>query len=431
MTILKPASQFILITLLTSLLFVAGCRSPEKEVEPIVSVQAVKVEGTTLTENITAEAVLFPVQQAAITPKISSPVSKLYVQRGDRVKQGQLLATLENADITAAVTENHGGLEQAQAAYTTSTRAGIPEELRKAELDRQQTRENLDAQTKLIESRKSLFEQGALPRKDLDAAQVAYVQAKSQFELADQHLASLNAVGHKASLQSATAQLAQARGKFEGARAQLKYTEIRSPINGIVTDRPSFAGEMVSTGAPLVTVMDISFIIGKAHISQTQASRLKVGDEAEIQTAGLDEPVAAKVTLISPALDSNSTTVEVWVKANNKDRFLRPGSSAKVEIKTQHAENVLAVPQTAVVKDETGKTIVLVVEGDVAHEREVKLGIVDLHAGMVQVTSGLKSGNLVITNQAYGLPDKTKVKLQEASAELKKDKSAAGKEEKD
>ncbi|MCU1286742.1 MAG: secretion protein HlyD [Acidobacteriales bacterium] len=409
-----------------------GCSKAEKEVEPLVTVQIAKVETKALTETVTADAVLFPLQQAAITPKIAAPLSKIYVQRGDRVKEGQLLATLENADIAASVTENRGGFEQAQASFETSTKAGIPEELQKAELDRQQARENLDAQTKLAESRKSLFEQGALPRKDLDTAQVSYIQAKAQFEIADRHLASLNAVGQKASVQSANAQLAQARGKFEGAQAQLKYTEIRSPINGVVTDRPNFAGEMAPAGVALITVMDLSSIIGKAHISQAQAARLKIGDLAEIQVQGVDKPVPAKVSLISPALDLNSTTVEVWVRADNKGQRLRPGSAAKIEMQSQHEENALVIPQNSVLKDETGKTTVLVVDKETVHQREVRVGIQDSEAGLVQISSGLQAGEIVVTNQAYGLPDKTKVKIQEAeSANAGKEKASEKKEEKD
>jgi HlyD family secretion protein len=153
-------------------------------------------------------------------------------------------------------------------------------------------------------------------------------------------------------------------------------------------------------------------VIAKAHISQEQAMRLKINDEAEINAAGSEQPVAGKVTLISPALDPNSTTVEVWVTAPNKTQQLRPGSAVKVEIKTKQVQQALAIPHNAIVQSESGKPAVLVVEGDVANLREIQTGIKDDEAGMVQVVSGLKAGELIVTDQAYGLPDKTKVKVQ-------------------
>ncbi|MCU1286081.1 MAG: secretion protein HlyD [Acidobacteriales bacterium] len=408
----KQKQSVISLGLLSLAVSISGCKKTEAEPQPVVNVQVAKVEAKSLTQTISADAVLFPIRQAAIVSKLAAPIKKLYVQRGDRVHAGQLLATLENADIAASVVENRGGYEQAQAAHVTATEQGIPEETQKAQLDLQQAKENLDAQTKLVESRQSLFEQGALPRKDLDAARVSFTQAKAQYEITDRHLQSLLAVGHTASVKSANAQLAQAKGKFEGAEAQLSFTEIHSPIDGFVTERPNYSGEMPPAGSSSITVMDTSSIIAKAHISQVQAMQLKVNDPAEIVVTGA-EATSGKVTLISPALDPNSTTVEIWVTAPNKTQQLRPGSAAKVEIKTKQVQQALAVPLNAVVVAD-GKSTVLVVEGDAAHAREIQTGITDSAAGLVQVVSGLKAGDVVVTNQAYGLPDKTKVKVEAA-----------------
>jgi HlyD family secretion protein len=408
----------------------AGCSKKEKEVEPLVAVQVAKAQPTTLVETINADAVLFAVRQAAITPKFNAPVRKFYVQRGDKVKEGQLLATLENRDLAASMTESRGGYEQAQAGYTTATKAGIPEEVQKAELDVQQAKQNLDAQTKLVESRKSLFDQGALPRKDYDAAQVSYIQAKGQYEIAAKHLASVQGVNRQQETKSAEAQLMQARGKFEGAQAQYGYSEIRSPIAGVVTDRPNYIGEVPAAGAPLITVMDTSSVIAKAHISQQYAAQLKLGDAAQIEATGVEAPVPGKVTQISPALDPNSTTVEIWVTAKNPEGQLRPGSSAKISIETHRAANALAVPQSAVIEAEDGKQTVAVVNDGVAQLRPVETGIHDAKAGLVQITSGLKPGEVVVTTAAYGLPDKTKVKIQSAPASQPENSSTNGKGDK-
>ncbi len=399
------------LSLLAIALACAGCSKKEKEVEPVVSVQIAKVQATSLTETVTADAVLFAVRQAAITSKVSAPVRKFYVQRGDKVKEGQLLATLENRDLAASMTENRGGFEQAQAGYTTATKAGIPEEVQKAELDVQQAKQNLDAQTKLMESRKSLFEQGAIPRKDFDQAQVTYIQAKGQYEIAAKHLASVQGVNRQQETKTAEAQLMQARGKFEGAQAQFAYSEIRSPIAGVVTERPGYVGEIPAAGVALITVMDTSSVIAKAHISQVYAVQLKVGNAAQIEATGIEAPMTGKVTQISPALDPNSTTVEIWVTAKNPEGQLRPGSSAKISIQTRQVKDALAVPQNALLQSEDGKQTVAVVKDGVAQLRPVETGVRDSASGLVQVTSGLKAGEVVVTNAAYGLPDKTKVKV--------------------
>jgi multidrug resistance efflux pump len=87
-----------------------------------------------------------------------------------------------------------------------------------------------------------------------------------------------------------------------GAQAQLSYSQIRSPIDGVVTDRPLYPGELASANQPLLTVMNTSHLIAKAHVSQVQAVALKTGNSASIQIAGEEDPIPAKLTLVSPAL---------------------------------------------------------------------------------------------------------------------------------
>jgi HlyD family secretion protein len=402
---------------LAFLLAMTGCKDTddEKEPKPLVSVQVAEVKPIDLTQTITVDAVLWPINQAAITPKISAPVAEFHVQRGAHVKKGQLLATLENRDLAASVTENKGGFEQAEATYATSTKASIPEDVQKAQLDVQQSKENLDAQTKVIESRQQLFDQGAMPRKDLDTAKVAYIQAKAAYEQAAKHLQSVQNVSEAQAVKTAQGQLTQAKGKYEGAAAQLAYSEVRSPIDGVVTERPAFAGEMTAAGAPLITVMDTSAIIAKAHVSQDVAAQLKMGDAASIAVNGA-EPVPAKISQISPALDPNSTTVEIWATTGKegmgKNQQLRPGSAAKLSIATAQAKGALAVPANALVKTDEGKnTVALAGADNLAHIQEVQIGIADDKQKMVQITSGLKAGDKVISNAAYALPDKTKIKI--------------------
>jgi len=373
-----------------------------------------------LQQAVTAEAVLFPKNEAAITPKVIAPVSKFYVNRGSRVHKGELLAILENRDISASVAESKGALEQAQAQYETTTQASVPEDVKKAELDAKAAKESLDAQQKLYDSRSKLFQQGALPRKELDAAAVALAQARAQSDVAQQHLASLQAVGKQAALRSAAGLLTSAEGKYKGAQAQLSYSEIRSPMDGVVTDRPVWPGETPPSGTPLLTIMDISSVVARAHIPQEQAALLKPGDLATITAADVT-PVPGKVIIVSPALDAGSTTVQVWVEADGKSGALRPGSTVELKIVARTIEGAIAIPQQALLKSPEGATAVMVVDNrGKAHKREVMTGIEA--GGLIQITKGLQPGEIVVTTGAYGLPDGTQV--QAASGRQNKNASS-------
>ena len=323
--------------------------------------------------------------------------------------------------------DSQGAFDQAQATYKTSVSQTLPEETQKAELDVQTAQQELDAQQKLYTSREDLFKQGALPRKDLDQSAVALAQAKSQYNVAKKKLDDLNAVGKEQALKSASGQLTSARGKLMGAEAQLSYSEIRSPINGFVTDRPLYPGEMASTTAPLLTVMDISQIIAKAHISQNDATLLRKGDKASIALAGADEKIPGTVTLVSPALDPNSTTVEIWVQAANPTQQLRPGMSVQLSITAQTVRDALVIPASALLNASGDSAQVMVVDSaGLAQTRDVKTGVRGPQE--VQVVSGLKEGEVVVSEGAFGLPDKTKVKVEKPSASG--DAADAGKEDK-
>ena len=118
--------------------------------------------------------------------------------------RGQVLAVLENRDLAAAEVENKGTYEQAQATYGLETSSALPEEWQKAELDLKTAKEAYDAQQKVYDSRRVLFQQGALPRKELDESAVALIQAKAQYEMAEKHLAALQSAGKQQQLKSAT-----------------------------------------------------------------------------------------------------------------------------------------------------------------------------------------------------------------------------------
>jgi HlyD family secretion protein len=402
----------------------AGCGAPEKEKEPIVPVKVTSVRRAAIEQTVSGEAVVFPLQQAVVMAKITSPIKKFLVRRGSRVRKGQLLAVLENADLSAAAEQGKGELEQAQAGYSTTTGSSLPEQIQKAELDAAAAKASFDAQQKVYDSRKELLRQGALPRRDVESAEVALAQARTQAEVAQKQLADLKRSGAADTLKSASGQLTAARGKYLGAAAQLSYSEIRSPIDGVVTDRPQYEGELATANQPILTVMDTSKLIAKAHIAHSIAADLKVGNDAQIKVAGADEPIEGRVTLVSPALDAGSTTIEVWVESEKPSDALKPGVTAQLAITGRSAKDALVVPTGAVFKNDEGAEYVVLAGADShAHITMVQTGI---HAAeFVQVTGGLKEGDSVITSGGYALPDKTQIKVEPGDAKEPGEKSGS------
>jgi multidrug efflux pump subunit AcrA (membrane-fusion protein) len=403
-----------MLTLATALALLAACSDKSKETEPAVPVQIVQVEKTTLQQKVSAEAVLFPIAQSAIVPKISAPVQKFLVNRGSHVRKGELLAVLENRDLAAAAQENKGAYTQAEATYAITTAADLPQQMQKAELDTQAAKAALDAQQKIFNSRQQLFREGALPRKDLEQSGVDLTNARNQYEIAQKHLDSLKGMGEAQLAKSAQGQLESAQGKFQGAEAQLQYSEIRSPISGVVTERPLYPGEMAAAGTPLLTIMDISQVVARAHIPQAEAVLLRRGDNATVTAPGIDQPIRGKLVLVSPALDPNSTTVEIWVQCKNPKEVLRPGTSAQITMVARTVNDALAIPAASLLTAQDGTTSVMVAGSDgKAHQQTVKAGFRD--GDKLQILKGLQAGEQIVGAGAYGLPDNSKITTAEAN----------------
>jgi RND family efflux transporter MFP subunit len=208
------------------------------------------------------------------------------------------------------------------------------------------------------------------------------------------------------------------------AEAQLSYSRILSPLDGVVTDRPLYEGDLANANQPILTVMDISKLIAKAHIAQSEAASIKVGNPAELRVPGLDDPVKGRVTLVSPALDPGSTTIEVWVEASKPDPALRPGITVTLSISAKTVKDAIVVPTSAVFKNPEGADIVLLAGSDGhAHVKTVQIGV--RAADRTQVVSGIAAGDRVITSGGYALPDNTAIKI-EAPAPAEKDAAGSG-----
>ncbi len=410
-----PFGLILNVALLCSIGLTACKKATDDTAQSVVTVEAEHPEVGDISEHIVADASLSALAQAAISPKITAPVRNFYVQRGSKVKAGQLLAILENRDLSAQALDNKGQFTAAQATYDMQTKAQVPEDYAKAELDVAQVGAQLHLQEEIVASRKKLFDEGAIAGRDYDTAVAALAQAQAAYDTSRNHLYSLKSVSRSASLQLAQGQLSSAKGKYEVAEAQVSYSEIHSPIDGIVTERPLFAGETANTGTPLVTVLDTSSLLAKVHLSQIVAQRLNLGDKAAITVPGVEEPVSGKVTLISPALDPGSTTVEVWLKIDNSTSKYKAGTPVRVAIIGRTVPKAVKVPISSILTAEDGSKSVMVVNAaGTAHKVNVQLGIND--GEDVQVTQGLNGTETVITKGEYGLDEGTKVAVGKTDA---------------
>ena len=388
----------------------SGCaKKAAEEAEAPAPVQVTGVTQEPIRRIVAGDGVLFPVDQGGVMPNISKPVVKFYVNRGDHVKEGQLVATLESRDLKAAVENARAQVNQAQLNVHTTELAVVPESVVKAQADVENDKETLDAAKRLLDSQSKLFEQGALAGRRVDEARVAYVSAKTQLDGANEHLRALTSVSKDDQVKTAQAQLQSAQAQLAAAEAQVSYAEIHSTRSGVVSDRPLWEGEMAVPGTPLLTVMDITRVVARINVPQNQSGGVKVGQEAEVIPADGGDMVPGRVIVVSPATDPASTTAQIWVQCDNPGEKLKPGASVHVKIITELVKNATTIPVTAILPGEEGGTAVLVIDSDsVAHKHVVALGIRE--GDKVQVLNGARPGDEVVVVGGLGVDDNARVK---------------------
>jgi multidrug efflux pump subunit AcrA (membrane-fusion protein) len=428
MRVYKRWRAALLACLFAAGLLLSGCGKKAKteagggeEAEPPTPVTVEPVLRGAIDHVVMADAVLYPANQSNVTPKIAAPVKRILVNRGDHVKAGQVLAELEAADLAAAVEESKHLVEQAQSAYQLLTGATVHEDEGKAQSDVLAAQQNFDAAKKVYDNRVALQKEGALPQKMVDDARVAMVQAQTQLDVAKRHLETLSQVSQREAIRSAEAAVNAAKAHYDNLNVQLSYAMIKSPIAGVVADRPVYPGEMAQPGTPLISLVDISSLIARANVPVKDAVAIKPGVPARI--AGPDGDIAGKVTVVSPAVDPSTTTVEVWVQIANPGEKLKPGGTVRVSIIAETITDTIIVPTSALLNlEEGGQKVMIVVGKDknaVAQERKVVPGV---RQGMrVQILSGLQEGEQVVTSGGLGLEDKAKVEVQAPKSEEDED----------
>ena len=414
----NPPPAFVSALLLAlSLLAACGKGSDTKEAAEQEAPTPVTVEPAlrgAIDHVITADAVLYPVNQANVIPKISAPVRRILVNRGDHVRMGQLLAELETGDLAAAAEETKHQYEQTQAASQTLTGATVAEDRAKAESDVKSAQQALDTAQKLYDNRFALQREGALAQKLVDDAKVALVQAQSQYDVAQRHLQGLNQVSQREAIRGSQEQVAAAKAHYDSALVQASYGAIRSPINGVISDRSVYPGEIAASGSPLVSIVDISQVVARTNVPVKEATAIRVGRPARI--TGPDGDLAGKVTVVSPAVNPNTTTVEVWVQVPNPGEKLKPGGTVRVSILAETIQNTIVVPAAALLNSEEGGQKVMVLDKDsIAHEQKVVPGV--RQGERVQIVTGLQEGEQLVTSGGLGLEDKAKVVVQKPKSE--------------
>jgi multidrug efflux pump subunit AcrA (membrane-fusion protein) len=343
--------------------------------------------------------------EVKVGSRIPGRVEHLAVQVGDRVQAGQVIARLEQEDLRAAVEKARADLAAAEAKLATVLKGARTQELQTAEAALRQAEANRLLALANLERYQQLYQDGGVALQVVDTAARDHDVFAAQVRSAREQLSLIRDKYTAEDLQYAEAQVLQARATLRIAEANLGYATITAPMAGVVASVSTQQGETVTSGsaaaqAPtFVTIIDLTRLQVDAYVDETDIGKVRVGQEAIFTVDAFpDREFSGKVTAIYPKalIQQNVVTYDVVIAIDNREGSLRPDMTASTTITVAKREQVLAVPNQAV-RREDGERVVFVPEDNRVARRPIKTGWKDKH--YTEVLSGLKEGDRVIVGE--------------------------------
>lgn len=345
----------------------------ETSATPQLGLPAITVTSVTkslLRDRVIAGGLIGAVQEVLVAPLIEGqPIEKLEADVGDMVEAGQVLARLSLTTL------------ELQKSQLTATLASARATIAQAEAQVIEAKSSADEAQRVADRTATLRKQGAASQAQADQAQSGAISATARVTVATQSLA------------AARAQLSLVEAQMANVELSLTRTNVVAPVAGEVLARNAQLGAVASAqGAPMFTLMRDSALELRADVSESDITRIKVGQKALISAVGVAKPLQGTVRLVEPSVDAVTRLGRARIQLDETGG-VRAGMYADAEILLSEGD-VLAVPVSAVGAAPEGATVMKVVDGVVSRV-DVVTGIRD--SGMVEIVSGLVEGDQVVT----------------------------------
>ena len=368
---------------------------------------------------LTATGYIIPHHKIEANSKVTGRVAWIGVEKGDKVKEGQVLVRLEDQEFRAQYDQARGAADSARAQLEQLQHGSRPEEILQAENNLSEARATAANDKITLDRTKTLVSQGVLSQQALDDATAKYEASQQRAHSLEQSH-QLAKIGPRAEeIARAQGAVTQAEGQAAYAKSQLDATVIRAPISGTILDRSVEKGELLtgqfaSAARPVFSLANLEDIQADLDVAQDDFAKLTPHQKAVVTVDAFPElKWDGVIAEVSPEANRQKATIEVKVQILNPDSHLRPEMNTTVhfiadENKNATAQSAGAYVPTAALRDAEGKKYVLIAFNDKAMKRDVK--ILSQRSGGALV-SGLNGGESVITTAPEGLKDGDKIKI--------------------
>lgn len=386
--------RWLVITLGAALavILLASFGSMRDEVLPI---RAVTVERSSIRSVVSTNGKIEPAQNFEAHAPVNTTVRKLYVREGDRVKKGQLLLQLDDAEARSQAARAQAELKGAQANVQAVHQGGSQEEVITLQAQITKARSARDTAERNVDAFKRLQEEGAASAGEVRDAQNALQRSQADYDLLIQKQKDRYS---KPEVEHVTAQDSEAQAAYDAAQDILHKSNIVAPFDGVVYALPVKQGAYVQAGDLLLQEADLSKVLVRAYVDEPDIGRLVPGQKTEVTWDALPGRIWSGAVTNLPStvkLHGTRNVGEMVSLLDNSDFRLLPNINVNVTIVTSQHDNVLTMPREALRLDDSKPYVYQVIENKL-RRRDVSVGASNLTR--VEVSDGLSDNALVALN---------------------------------
>ncbi|MDB2152112.1 efflux RND transporter periplasmic adaptor subunit [Clostridium butyricum] len=362
-----------------------------------LSVEVYKTELKNRMSGDTYKSTLEAYEQGIISSKISAKVTKVVVENGQYVNEGDTIAVLDDQDIQNSIKTATAQLEVNEKQVNSAE-----QQLNSTQTSLEKLKINVDDAQRNYDREKALFDAGAVSQSELDASEKTLNTSK-----ADYNSGQANIEISKASIESAKASVEAQKVNIEKLQNDLNNVVIKAPISGVISEKNVNVGQIINQGAVLAKINDISYVFATIQVPQEKINDIKVGKPAEVTLE--DNNTVHNGTLDSIDLSGDSTlrVFNCKIKMENSNKELLPGEYAKVNFSnTENNNKVITIPVSSLAGSE-GDYYVFINDNGVASKVSVDIG--DADENNVEIISGVKEGDEIICTNMSSFKDGCKI----------------------
>lgn len=333
--------------------------------ERAVAIEVAVAERQPLRETITYPGSIMADETVSISPRVSGIIREIYVDIGDYVEVGTPLVKIDDAEFAERVKQAEANLRLAEA------------QLKKGETQVELTR-------RAYERVQQLALNGVSMLQELDNAEAAYQSALAEIEVVN-------------------ADMSRLRAALEEAQLDVRDTRIESPLAGWVQERHADPGALATSASTILTIVDIDPAQVLVYVPERELSLADLGRQAYVSHQRRGDTIhEGVISRVAPSLSMTTRTTEVTIEVENPDRVLRPGMSVDVTLVAREEPNALVIPTKALIFQGGASGVYRVIDGR-AYLATVETGIDQ--EGLIQITSGIEAGDVIVSKGQYLLKD--------------------------